>query len=115
MVTLPGAPEAARPWLPAAFDTLATAALELDQVTCAVRSWTVASEYRPVAVYWTEIPVAMVASAGVTSIESNVAPVTVRPVEPVLPPKEAVTVTVPSTTAVARPWLPAAFDTPATE
>ena len=41
------------------------------------------------AVNWRSVPLAMVGSAGETSIESSTAPVTLRPVEPVFPPKTA--------------------------
>ncbi len=113
MVVLPAPRDVARPSLPAAFETAATAPFELNQLTRVVMSRVVASEYTPVAVYWRLVPLEMDASAGVTSIESSVAPVTVRSVEPVFPSKAAETVTVPAAIPEARPLVPTAFDTTA--
>ena len=43
-ITLPSLTAVARPSLPAAFETVAITSSKLDQVTCAVRSWVLASE-----------------------------------------------------------------------
>src|SRR5262245_58023620 len=69
----------------------------------------------PVAVSWSAVPLAREGAVGVTSIELSVAAVTVRAVDPVTPPKAADRVAAPGATAVARPWVPAAFETVAIE
>ncbi len=48
----------------------------------------------------------MVCDAGVTAMEASVKPVTVRVVDPVIPPSVAVMVVSPTLTAVATPALP---------
>ena len=55
------------------------------------------------------LPNGMVGTAGVTLIESKVAGVTVRAVEPMIDPKVAVTVVCPVATLVASPILGAAL------
>src|SRR5262245_65188302 len=115
MVTVPVASAEARPSLPGAFDTEAIEPSELDQATWVVRSCVLASENTPVAVYCSSVPAAIDGSTGVTAIEASVAGVTVRPVEPVFPPRAAEIVTLPAAPEAANPWLPAAFDTLATE
>src|SRR5262245_56877444 len=92
---------------------MAMVGAELDQVARDVRSWVEASEKVPVAANWTVVPVTMAGSAGVTWIEAGVALVTVRVVEPVMPPSAAETVVSPAARAVAWPSLPAAFETAA--
>ena len=75
-------------------------------MTCVVIFWVVESEYVPVAVNCWVPFTAMLAVAGVTAIEDNVAAVaavTVRVLVPVLPLKAAVMVAVPAALAVARP------------
>src|SRR6185369_4606517 len=92
----------------------ATDGSEDSQATWVVRSWVVPFENRPVAVNWRLWPAARDGLTGVTSIESSVALVMVRTVEPVTPASAADTVVVPVPMAVARPWLPAEFETVAT-
>jgi hypothetical protein len=62
-------------------------------------------------VYWTCTPFAYDAFAGDTSIEVIVIPATVTVELSVKPPEAHEIDAVPTATALARPWLPAAFDT----
>ena len=61
------------------------------------------------------VPRAMTELVGVTEMDTSIAAVTVRVVEPETLPLVAVMATVPTATLVARPSLPAALDTAATE
>ena len=63
----------------------------------------VPSEYVPVAVNCSVVPLAMLGLAGVTAIESRAAGLTVRTVEPLTPPSVALIVDVPVATPVASP------------
>ena len=114
MVVVPAATAVARPLLL----TVATDGFEELQVTCAVTSKLVPSEYVPVAVNCWMTPIGMLELAEITRMEDRVAEDTVREVPPerlpkvVLPmimPEVAVRVTamvvVPAATAVARPLL----------
>ncbi len=65
-------------------------------VTWLVRSCVELSEYVPVAVNCSVRPLAMLGLAGVTAIDSNVAAVTVRTVEPLTPLSIALIVEVPA-------------------
>ena len=56
------------------------------------------------------VPFARVGSAGVTSIETRVAAVTVRVVEPEINPEVAAIVVTPSALALASPSDPPAFE-----
>jgi hypothetical protein len=103
------APAATGDVLPFEPATLLIAATDEDdelQVTEAVRSCVVLSENVPVAVNCWVVPRAMLGLVGVTSIETRNAGVTVRAVEPVMPPDVAVTVAVPTATEVALPLEP---------
>ena len=100
-VVVPTATAVARPLLL----TVPTAGLDEPQVTWGVRSWVVPSENVPVAANCWVVCRIMLASVGVTDIEDMVADVTVRVVLPEILPELAVTVVVPTATAVARPLL----------
>jgi hypothetical protein len=106
----------ARPSLPKALLTVATAGLEELHVTAPVRSWVVASLYVPVAANAWVVPSAIEGAVGVTSIESKAAAVTPNVVEPAmaLAGSVAVSVLVPIETLAARPSLPEALLTVAT-
>ena len=98
----PAATAVARPLLL----TVATDVLDELQVTCAVISWLVPSEYVPEAANCWVSPTGMLGLTGVTDMEDRVAEVTVRVVAPRdRPGKVAVMVAVPAATAVARPVL----------
>jgi hypothetical protein len=102
MVAEPAATPVASPLLL----TVAVGVLDEVQVTCAVISCVVESEYVPVAVNCWVAPTALLAVAGVTAIEDRVAAaVTVKVAVPDLPLKVAVMVAVPAALAVARPLL----------
>ena len=61
------------------------------------------------------VPFAIVKAAGVTEIDTSVAAVTVRDVEPDTPPNIAVMIVDPTPAEVARPWEPDALLIEATE
>src|SRR5215510_1342307 len=82
IVVGPRALAVARPSDPPAFEIVATAVSEDDQVTAVVRSCVVASVYVPVAANCCVVPLAMLGLAGVTPIDTRVAAVTVSVVEP---------------------------------
>jgi hypothetical protein len=100
-VVVPKATAVARPLLL----TVATAGFDEFQVTWEVRSWVVPSENVPVAANCWVVCRVMLEPVGVTDIEDRVADVTVRFVLPEMLPEVAVTVVVPTATAVARPLL----------
>ena len=101
MVTAPAVTAVAKPlvsiWAHDVSDEL--------QVTCAVISSVVPSEYVPMAVNCRLTPTGMLGAVGVTAMEDRVAGVTVRVVLPEILPKVAVMVVVPAETAVARPLI----------
>ena len=101
MVVVPTATAVARPLLL----TVATAVLEELQVTRAVISWLVQSEYVPVAANCWMAPTVMLGLTKVTDIEDRVGDVTVRVVPPEMLPEVAVMVAAPAATAVAKPLL----------
>jgi hypothetical protein len=104
MVAMPPATAVARPLL----SILAARVLDEIQMTCAVISWLVPSEYSPKAVNCWVNCTWIFGLTGVTSTEDTedrVAEVTVRVVLPEIPPEVAVMVAVPAATAVARPLL----------
>ncbi len=72
-------------------------------VTVPVRFWVVLLLYVPVAVNCSVAPAVIEGLAGVTAIDTNVAAVTVRIVEPLIEPEVAVIVVLPCATLVARP------------
>ena len=59
----------------------------------------------PVAVNCCVAPMATEELAGVTAIDTNAGPVTVSPVEPLIPPEVAWIVVLPAATPVAKPPL----------
>jgi len=61
----------------------------------------------PVAAYWSTAPIASVAPAGVTAMETSCALVTAKVVEEEIEPEVAVIVAVPTPELVARPLEPA--------
>ena len=61
------------------------------------------------------VPFAMLVFVGVTAMDKSVAAVTERVVDPNILPNAAVMVVLPVATLVAKPALPAALDTAATE
>ena len=61
------------------------------------------------------VPLAMLGLVGVTAMDMSAAAVTVRVVEPDMLPFMAVIVVLPVATLVARPALPEALETAATE
>lgn len=99
IVALPAAMLDAKPW--PLMD--AAEALEEVQSTLALMSCAVESLKLPVAVYCLVVPTAMVELAGVTAIESRVAPVTVSDAVPLTEPDAAVMVVVPAAMPVANP------------
>jgi len=101
MVAMPPATAVARPLR----SILATNVLDELQVTCAVVSWLVPSEYTPEAVNCWVNPTWILGLTGVTNTEDRVAEVTVRVVLPEIAPEVAVMVAVPGAMAVARPLL----------
>jgi hypothetical protein len=74
-------------------------------ITWLVRSCVELSEKVPVAVNWSVVPTGILGLAGVTAIDCKTAAVTVRTVEPLIPPSVALILEVPVATAVARPPL----------
>lgn len=103
----PRATAVARPLEPAALLITATAGVDEDQVTNAVRFCVVPFEYVPVAVYGTVALTATVKLIGVTAIETSVAEVTVRFAVPEMRPDVAVIVVEPAATVLAKPFDPA--------
>ena len=90
---------------------MATAAEEEVQSTEAVRSCTLESLNVPVAVNCFVVPTAMLPLAGVTTIDTSVADVTVREAVPLIDPEVAVIVAVPVPTPAASPfWSMLAID-----
>ena len=101
MIGVPAAKAVARPLL----RTVAADVLDERQVTCAVISWLVPSEYAPEAANCVVSPTGMLGLTGVTDMKDRVAEVTVRVVLAEIAPEVALMVAVPAATAVARPLL----------
>jgi hypothetical protein len=105
MVAVPGAMAVARPWL----STVATDVFAEAQVTCAVISLLVPSEYAPEAANCWVTPTGMLELTGVTETKNRVAEVTVTAVAPEIGPEifpeVAVMTTTPGEMAVPRPLL----------
>jgi hypothetical protein len=108
-VVEPAATEVASPFEPAALLTVATPVDEELQVTDAVTSWVVLSEYVPVAMNCRLVPLTMPGLVGVMSRETRVAGVTVNVVDADSLPDAAVIVVEPAATEVASPFEPAAL------
>jgi hypothetical protein len=109
IVVEPAATEVADPLEPAALLMVATAAADELQVTAVVRFWVVLSEYVPVAMNCWFVPFAMLGLVGVTAMDTSVAGVTVRVVDPDVLPDVAVIVVEPAATEVADPLEPTAL------
>lgn len=114
MSAVPTSTAVARPWLPDAFDTVATAAFVVLHSAVVVRSCVELSLNTPVHVNWTVDPFAMVGLTGVTTTLVSVTPVTVSVVDPEMVPKVARIVVAPFPVADARPFEPAVFEIVAT-
>jgi hypothetical protein len=101
MVTAPAVTAVAKPlvsiWAHDVSDEL--------QVTCAVISSVVPSEYVPMAMNCRLTPTGMLGAVGVTAMEDRVAAVHVRAVLPEILPWVAVIIAVPTVKVVARPVL----------
>lgn len=99
MVVVPVARLVAAPWLL----MVAVAGVEEPHRTESVRSCVLASLKVPVAVNCFVVPTAMLEFAGVTAIDTNVAPSTLSEAVPVTEPESALIVVDPVPTEVARP------------
>jgi hypothetical protein len=103
MVVLPAERALTRPLVPAALLVVATAVFDDDHVTVVVRSFAVASEYVPVAMNCCCNPLATLALAGVTPIETSTAEVTFMETLAEAPWKVATIVAAPDEEAVTTP------------
>ncbi len=103
MVVLPAATPEARPLEPPALLIVATAGADEFQVTDAVRTCVVPSEYVPVAVNCRVVPLAMLGLAGVIDRDTSVADVTVSVVDPEMLPDVALIVVEPAAFDEAKP------------
>ena len=103
IVVVPRPPAVARPAEPRALEIVATLVSDEDHVTLLVRSCLVLSLKMPVAVKCCVVPLAMEYFAGVTVIDTRVAAVTLRVVEPLVLPEVAMMLVAPGLTEVARP------------
>jgi len=115
IVAVPAATGVTCPLEPAALLIVATDAFDELHVTDVVMSCVLLSEKVPVAVSCSVVLRAMTEVAGVTAIDTRVAELTVRVVEPVrvaepeMLPEVAVIVAVPAATGVTCPLEPAAL------
>jgi hypothetical protein len=107
MVATPALLPVATPREPATLLTVARTPLEDDHDASSVRSCVVLSVYLPVAVNACVVPFAMVGVAGVSSIETSVAVVTVNWVTAETPLSVAEMVTTPSVAPCANPSVAA--------
>ena len=82
---------------------VATPALELDHATTVVKSWTVPSEYVPIAENCCDNPAGTLGLTGAMPTETSTAEFTVNEVWPLTLPKVATTCVVPGLTALAWP------------
>jgi len=103
IVVMPCLDVLASPWLL----MVATAVLEEFQLTKVVRSCVLPSVKVPVALNCCFVPSGMEGLPGVTARDTKTGGVTVRMVEPLTDPKEAVITVAPWARLVASPWLPA--------
>jgi small neutral amino acid transporter SnatA (MarC family) len=95
-VVAPAATDVAKPCEPEALLIVATPALDELQVTAAVSICVVSSENVPMAVNCWVVPLAMPGLVGVTVMDTSVALVTVRSVEPEMPPNLPLMVVLPA-------------------
>ena len=112
MDALPTPRPVTRPLLSAAALTWAVAALVEVQLTSLVRSSVVPSLKLPVALSWTEVPLAIDACGGVMVMAVRTAEVTVMTVDPSMPFKVAATDVVPTPTPLTTPATLAALASP---
>jgi len=103
IVAVPAARQDVSPLEPAALLIVDTVAFEELQVTDAVRSCVVPSEYVPIAVNCLVVPFAFVGLDGLIEMDASVAGVTVRVLDADLLPKVAVIVAEPAATALISP------------
>jgi len=101
IVVMPGSDVLASPWLL----MVATGVLEEFQLTALVRFRVLPSVKVPVALNCCFVPSRMEGLPGVTARDAKTGGVTVRVVEPLTDPKEAVIAVVPWARLVASPWL----------
>jgi hypothetical protein len=94
------------PWLPIELLIAATAGLEEFQATEAVKSWVAPFVKVPMALNCWFTPSGIKRLGGVTAKDVKTGGVTVRVVEPLTDPKEAVIAVVPWARLVACPWPP---------
>jgi hypothetical protein len=105
IVVEPAVADVAKPLEPAVLLMAATPAVDEFQVTAVVRSCVVLSEYVPVAVNCSVVPLTMLGLVGVTVIDTSVAGVTVSVVDPDILPHVAVIVVEPAAAEVASPLV----------
>ena len=113
IVVVPAATGVANPSEPAALLIVATPVVDELQVTVVVRFCVVPSENVPVAVNCLVVPLATLGLVGVTAMETSVAAVTVRVVDPDMSPDVAVTVVLPTPLPFAFIYLGLLADTTA--
>lgn len=111
IVLLPALNVVARPSEPEALEITATAVSDELQVAVVVTSWVLPSLRVPSAVNACVVPLGRELVAGVMAMLVRTALVTVSVVLPDTVPNVALTVVLPTATAVAVPSLPAAFET----
>ena len=109
IVVDPADVEAVNPLEPVALLIVATPVLDELQVTAAVRSCVVLSEKVPVAVNCFEVFLTMLGLVGVTAMDTSVAGVTVKVVDPEIFPDIGVIVVNPAAVEVANPLEPVAL------
>jgi hypothetical protein len=114
IVVEPALTPVARPWVPAAFEIVATVPMLDVHVATVVMSWLVASLNKHVATNCSCVPFAICGLTGVSEIVLHVALVTVSNVLPLVPPKFAVMVVEPTLLVEARPSKPGWFEIDAT-
>ena len=105
MLVVPAPTEVASPWLLVELLIFAVDGVSELHCTVEVRFCVPPSVNVPVAVNCCVVPSGMEGIAGVTEIETSVAGVTVRVVEPAITPRVAVTLVLPAETADATPTL----------
>src|SRR5215813_1458430 len=106
IVVVPWARLVACPWPPVELPIAATAALDEFQATKKVKFWMAPFVKVPMALNRWVIPSGMEGLGGVTAKDTKAGGVTVRMVEPLTDPKDAVIAVVPSCRLVACPWPP---------
>ena len=115
IVAVPAATGVASPKEPVVLLIVATNVFDELHVTDVVIFCVLLSEKVPVAVNCSVVPRAILGLAGVTAMDTSVAELTVRAVEPAILPEVAVIVAVPAATAVANPKEPVVLPIVATD